>query len=200
STAMWNVYSQPFAVTRSCYIHVMAIRPGFEESVHTHLDMTLVEPEPQISGSLTISHRFDEDNNKYFITIEPDDKSLAEGTYTIHYTTDGSAPTLNSTVYHGEFPMPKEGGIVLAILKEAAKEYPGAVAQHSISYIPSGIEGIGSDRDDSAAVSVENGSIIAPEGSEVYDLAGRRVASTALRPGIYIVRVPGAKAVKVKVD
>ncbi|MDE7452005.1 MAG: chitobiase/beta-hexosaminidase C-terminal domain-containing protein, partial [Paramuribaculum sp.] len=279
ANAQWNVYSQEFAVTKSCYIHAMAIRPGYEASVHTHITLTLAQPaqpvdfsvDPQagktivtmtaaagakifwstdkktwneytapvpftqqttvyayakegnrnsatvsmfvmiqttggtadaskMSGKLTISHRLDEENGKYLITIAPENESLAEGTYTIHYTTDGTTPTVNSTVYNGEFEMPKTGGVVLAILKEHAKEYPGEVAHLNISYIPTGIDGIDSDRDESDAVRAEGGNIIAPEGSEVYDITGRRVATTCLRSGIYIVKVPGAKAVKVKVD
>ncbi|MCI9608563.1 MAG: hypothetical protein HFJ94_10400, partial [Muribaculaceae bacterium] len=49
-------------------------------------------------------------------------------------------------------------------------------------------------------IRVEAGSIIAPEGSAVFDITGRRVNATGLRAGIYIVRTAGGKAVKVKVD
>ncbi|MDE5745795.1 MAG: chitobiase/beta-hexosaminidase C-terminal domain-containing protein, partial [Paramuribaculum sp.] len=199
ATAMWNVYSQPFAVTRSCYIHVMATRSGYEESVHTHLDMTLGEQHQLISVKPIISHRLNEENSKYLITIKPEDESLAEGTYTIHYTTNGSTPTTASQAYTGEFEMPQTGGVILAILKEHAKMHPSSVAHLNISYIPTDIEGIDSDRNGSD-VRAEGDSIIAPEGSEVYDINGRRVAATGLRSGIYIVKVPGAKAVKVKVD
>ncbi|MDE6651054.1 MAG: leucine-rich repeat protein [Paramuribaculum sp.] len=60
---------------------------------------------------------------------------------------------------------------------------------------PSSIDGIEADED--SAVRVEGGNIIAPEGSEVYDLNGRRVTANGLRPGIYIVRIPGGKSVKI---
>ncbi|MDE5744077.1 MAG: chitobiase/beta-hexosaminidase C-terminal domain-containing protein, partial [Paramuribaculum sp.] len=159
---------------------------------------TAVKDPAQVSGKPVISHRLTEDKTP-MITIQPEDESLAEGTYTIHYTTDGRTPTVNSTVYTGEFAMPKEGGLVLAILKENAKQHPSDVAHLNISYIPTDIEGIDSDRNGSD-VRTEGDSIIAPEGSEVYDINGRRVAATGLRSGIYIVKVPGAKAVKVKVD
>ena len=55
------------------------------------------------------------------------------------------------------------------------------------------------DSEEESAVRVEGGNIIAPEGSEVFDLNGRRVVASGLRPGIYIVRIPGGKAVKVRV-
>ena len=60
----------------------------------------------------------------------------------------------------------------------------------------SAIDSIGSDAN--RAVSVEGKCIIVPEGSEVIDLSGRRVSVTGLRPGIYIVRIPGGKAVKIR--
>ena len=60
----------------------------------------------------------------------------------------------------------------------------------------SGIEGV---EGDSAGVRVEGNAIVAPEGSKVYDLSGREVTPTSLNPGIYIVRIPGGKAVKVRV-
>lgn len=60
----------------------------------------------------------------------------------------------------------------------------------------SGIEGV---EGDSAGVRVDGNAIIAPEGSKVYDLSGREVTPSALTPGIYIVRIPGGRAVKVKV-
>ena len=61
----------------------------------------------------------------------------------------------------------------------------------------SAIDSIGSDAN--RAVRVEGNCIISPEGSEVFDLNGRRVAASGLRPGIYIVRIPGGKAVKIRV-
>ena len=61
----------------------------------------------------------------------------------------------------------------------------------------SGIEDIESDYN--GIVQIEGGDIIAPEGSEVFDLNGRRVKPTNLPNGIYIVHVPGSKAVKVMV-
>ena len=62
---------------------------------------------------------------------------------------------------------------------------------------PTGIDNIESEGE--SAVRVDGGNIIAPEGSEVFDLSGRRVSVTGLRPGIYIVRIPGGKAVKIRV-
>ena len=201
----WNVYGQPFAITKNCYIHAKAKREGYEESVHTHIQMILESGEgtqnpAKMSGRLVITHKENE-NGIPVVTIKPEDNTLAAGTYDIYYTTDGSTPTVDpKLLYKGPFEFP-EGGYVLAILKEASKEFPGEVASLNVWYVPTGIDGIDSDRTDSDAVRAEGGNIIAPEGSEVYDLSGRRVNANGLRRGIYIVRVPGAaKAVKIKVD
>ena len=201
----WNVYGHEFAVTKNCYIHAYSVAPGYEESGHTHIYMTLgkgddTQDPANMSGRLVITHQFNEEDVPV-ITIKPEDNTLAAGTYDIYYTTDGSTPTVDpKNLYKGPFEMPG-GGVVLAILKEAAKELPGKVASLNVWYVPTGIDGIDSDRTDSDAVRAEGGNIIAPEGSEVYDLSGRRVNATGLRRGIYIVRVPGAaKAVKIKVD
>ena len=201
----WNVYGHEFAVTKNCYIHAYSVAPGYEESGHTHIYMTLgkgddTQDPANMSGRLVITHQFNEEDVPV-ITIKPEDNTLAAGTYDIYYTTDGSTPTVDpKNLYKGPFEMPG-GGVVLAILKEAAKELPGKVASLNVWYVPTGIDGIDSDRTDSDAVRAEGGNIIAPEGSEVYDLSGRRVNANGLRRGIYIVRVPGAaKAVKIKVD
>ena len=83
---------------------------------------------------------------------------------------------------------------------EAGKA-PGKVANYNVWFLPSGIDGIDSDRTDNDAVRAEGGNIIAPEGSEVYDLGGRKVAAHGLRRGIYIVRLPGStRGIKIKVQ
>ncbi|MDE7452128.1 MAG: hypothetical protein K2M52_02205, partial [Paramuribaculum sp.] len=62
---------------------------------------------------------------------------------------------------------------------------------------PAGIDGV--EGDDENVVSFDGGNIIAPEGSEVFDLNGRKVKPERLHPGIYIVRVPGSRSIKVSV-
>lgn len=67
----------------------------------------------------------------------------------------------------------------------------------TVTASPTGIDEIEGEE---AQVRAEGGNIIAPEGSHVFDLNGRRVAATNLLSGIYIVRIPSGKAVKVMVD
>ena len=190
----WNKYGQPFTVAKSCYIHIYSVAPGYEQSSHTHIEMILGDESTKISGELVFSHVLNKDGDPV-ITIEPADKNLAPGTYDIYYTTDGTIPTVLSNRYTGEFVLPG-GGFVFAILKEANKE-PGKVANYNVWYAPSGIGVIESNGEN--AVRIEGGNIIAPEGSEVFDLNGRRVASKGLRSGIYIVHIPGGKSLKVSV-
>ena len=46
-------------------------------------------------------------------------------------------------------------------------------------------------------VAVDGNTILAPQGSAVFDLSGRRVSGISLRPGIYIVAVPSGRTVKI---
>lgn len=58
--------------------------------------------------------------------------------------------------------------------------------------------GISSTVVDNVDITISGNSIIAPQGSEVYNVAGQRCRATGLQPGIYIVRTAG-KSVKVVV-
>ena len=71
-----------------------------------------------------------------------------------------------------------------------------ATCEVTVTAKQTAIDGVDSDLQD--AVRVEGNSIIAPEGSVVYDLNGRRVKATNLAKGIYIVRTPDGKSVKVR--
>ncbi|MDE5839092.1 MAG: Ig-like domain-containing protein, partial [Paramuribaculum sp.] len=105
-----------------------------------------------------------------------------------------SEPTVASVDASGNVTAIKEGTAIIT-----ATTSNGLTATCTVTVVakPAGIEGV--EADGESAVKVEGGNIIAPEGSEVFDLNGRRVAANGLRPGIYIVRIPGGKAVKVLV-
>ncbi len=60
-----------------------------------------------------------------------------------------------------------------------------------------GIEDINDEA--AAAVFVEGSRIIAPEGSAIYDLAGRRLGGGEMPAGIYVVHTPDGASVKVAV-
>ncbi len=206
-----STYTGPFALTETDIVYAYAMEAGKDNSPVSHKLVVVVaeedeEPEPEpvipqekMSGKVVITSHIGE-NGEPVVSIAPADNTLAAGSYEIFYTTDENVTLTpaTGTLYTGEFELPG-GGLVMAILKEKAKEYAGEVAHLNISAIPSEISGIDSEERDSN-VRVEAGNIIAPEGSEVFDLTGRRVNATGLRAGIYIVRIPGGKALKVKVD
>ncbi|MDE6050010.1 MAG: Ig-like domain-containing protein, partial [Paramuribaculum sp.] len=70
-----------------------------------------------------------------------------------------------------------------------------ASCEVTVTAKPAGIDGVDSD---DAQVWVEGGKIVAPDGSEVFDLNGRRVKPTGISSGIYLVRVPNGKTVKIR--
>ena len=105
---------------------------------------------------------------------------------------------LPPTVHTSSFEQSVYGKATLSVSDSAETAYHNdEVWQLFFNNTPTGIENIESIEDNK--VHIEGGDIIAPESSEVYDLNGRRVNHKGLRPGIYIVRIPGSKAIKVKV-
>ncbi len=201
-----KAYSVPFAVESTVIVYATAKENGKVESPVTHRLVTVeagattpVDP-AKVSGKVIISARTN-DKDVPVVTIVPADNTLPEGSYSIYYTTDESATLTPSAefLYDGPFEMP-EGGIVLAILMENGKEYPGEVASLNVWFVPTAIDGIDSDTTGSEGIRAEGANIIAPEGSAVFDITGRRVNANGLRAGIYIVRTPAGKAVKVKID
>ncbi|MDE5835986.1 MAG: hypothetical protein K2H50_03140, partial [Paramuribaculum sp.] len=105
---------------------------------------------------------------------------------------------LPPAVYTSSFEQSVYGKATLSVSDSAEIAYHNdEVWQLFFNNTPTGIENIESIEDNK--VHIEGGDIIAPENSEVYDLNGRRVNHKGLRPGIYIVRIPGSKAIKVKV-
>ena len=84
-----------------------------------------------------------------------------------------------------------------AIITASAANGMTASCTVNVTAQTTGIQGVAGDRTDS--VRVEGSNIIAPKGSAIYNLNGRRVKATNLPSGIYIVRIPGGKAVKIRV-
>lgn len=160
------------------------------------------QPDPtKVSGKVKVELDTESDLTKVTITLAPAE-AIADGTYQIWYAFNPTAECVpgnngNMTLYTAPIER-KEGGRLVAILIENGK-VAGEPADQYITLIPTDIDGIDSDRREDE-IRVEAGSIIAPEGSAVFDITGRRVNATGLRAGIYIVRTAGGKAVKVKVD
>ena len=201
----WTRYTAAVPFTDATMLWAYA-KEGNRKGEVSSMNVMVAEPEPtpeepeKFSGKVIISAKTN-DKDVPVVTIVPADNTLPEGSYSIYYTTDESATLTPSAefLYDGPFEMPN-GGIVLAILMENGKEYPGEVASLNVWFVPTAIDGIDSDTIGSEGIRAEGGNIIAPEGSAVFDITGRRVNATGLRAGIYIVRTPAGKAVKVKID
>ena len=117
---------------------------------------------------------------------------------TIYYTTEAGKKLPGEGVrYDGPVVM-KESGVIIAVMviegRPASQAY-----ETNVWVVPvvTGIEDVDADRQES--VRAEGNDIVAPAGSEVYDIAGRRVRPNGLASGIYIVRTPDGKAVKVRI-
>ena len=181
-------------------VYAYATEEGKADSEVTHalvrINAPAEIPADKISGKVRFDVKEAEDGSAMIVTIEPDTE--VSGDYTIYYLinpTENVTPE-NGIVYTTPISM-TEGGRIMAILVESGK-IAGEPADVNVWLIPTGIDGIGADSSDS--VRVEGGSIIAPEGSSVFDITGRRVNATGLRAGIYIVRTADGNAVKVKVN
>jgi len=187
-----------FEVTKTAIVYARIKEPGKIAGAVSHVLVEVVEPvvpADKISGKVRFDVKEAEDGSAMIVTIEPDTE--VSGEYTIYYLinpTENVTPE-NGTVYTTPISM-KEGGRIIAILVESGK-IAGEPADVNVWLIPTGIDGIGADSIDS--VRVEGNSIIAPEGSAVFDITGRRVNATGLRAGIYIVRTADGKSVKVKI-
>ncbi|MDE6048353.1 MAG: chitobiase/beta-hexosaminidase C-terminal domain-containing protein, partial [Paramuribaculum sp.] len=145
------------------------------------------------SSQVTFSIIKDNDGNP-LVQLSPRE-SLEEGTYSIYYTTSvNEIPTIsNDMLYTKPFPVP-ESRVVLAILI-INRKVDGGVTTLNV-WDTTAISAVGSDNSE---VRVENGCIIAPEGSQIFTTTGVKVSAANLRSGIYLVRTPAGKTVKVMV-
>ncbi len=75
----------------------------------------------------------------------------------------------------------------------------GMTATCAITVIPATVGIAGVEGDDSTEVTTEGSSIIAPAGSKIYDINGRRVSGSNLAAGIYIVITPDGESHKIKI-
>ena len=206
----WAKYAAPVEFTKAASIRAYAMEGKKKGAVSSMYVMVLdrqqpdepstpVEPgdEAKRSGAVEFSWVADTDGVPV-VTITPADKSITA--YSIYYTVDSRKQLAETPecLYTGSFRL-EEGGIVMAMLVEQGKK-AGQVQEVHIWYVPTSTGDTSADSataDD--AVTAEGDTILAPAGSEAYDLTGRRVAMSGLRAGVYIVRLPGGKAVKVSV-
>ena len=163
----------------------------------TPTDPTKPGTSDKVSGKVKVNIDNESDVNKVIVTIVP--AGNVDGEYAIYYSinADEHLTPENGILYTTPIEL-TEGSRVMAILVEKGKA-AGELADIFVTVTPAEIDGIDADRAEEA-VSVSGNDIVAPEGSMVFDLMGRRVNATSLRTGIYIVRTPAGKAVKVRID
>ncbi|MCI9608586.1 MAG: hypothetical protein HFJ94_10515 [Muribaculaceae bacterium] len=195
-----HTYNAPFTIGETAIVYATASVAGKAESPVAHLLVVVSNEEPiipadKISGKVTFTLDDTSDPTKVTVYLAPEQGLTGTIYYLINPT--GEVTPDNGLVYKNPIEM-TEGGRIVAILVESGK-YAGEPTDIAVWLIPTDINGIDSEeREDE--IRAEGSDIIAPEGSEVFDITGRRVSTTGLRAGIYIVRTPGGKAVKVKVD
>ncbi|MDE5687719.1 MAG: chitobiase/beta-hexosaminidase C-terminal domain-containing protein [Paramuribaculum sp.] len=198
-----TVYSAPLTFTEETLVHACLQEPGKSKgAVYSIQVMVMDYPEvPEVpedieakGNSLRFSQNITEEG-WVVVTIEP--VTPVEGG-TIYYTTEAGKKLPGEGIRYEAPVVMKESGVIIAVMtiegKPASQAYETTVWVVPVTTGIDGIEGEGE-----SAVRVDGSDIIAPEGSEVYDLTGRRVNPTGLAGGVYIVRTPGGKAVKVRV-
>lgn len=198
-----KTYTAPFAIRSTMLVYATAQVEGKTESSVAYKLVKVTgsetpEPADRISGRV----KFDVDDSqpgKVIVYITPENEITGE--YEIYYTTTPGVTLTpaTGTLYNKETGVEiTESKSFSAILVEKGKEQ-GELCDFNVWVSPSvtGIDGI--EGDSESAVRADGDSIIAPEGSEVFDITGRRVNPTGLAGGVYIVRTPDGKVIKVRI-
>ena len=153
-------------------------------------------PGDKVSGAVTLTHKLVGDEVHVFLA--PADMDNVAANWTIHYRINGDEEKVIDAANVNDPIKLTEASRIEAYLLE-----PGMAKGESIDMLigatPAEIDGIDADRAEEV-VSVSGNDIVAPEGSMIFDLMGRRVNPTSLRTGIYIVRTPAGKTFKVRID
>lgn len=204
-------YKSALTFTEATVVHACVQESGKAKGAVQSIHVMVVDipdtpeipdvPDPAtVSGAVkfTVDDSEKEETGKVYVILTPEDENVND--YKIYYSTE-SGETLTpetGTLYTDPIEI-SETTYIMAILVENGKT-AGEVTAVNVWVSPktTGIDGIGNDGD-ADRVRVEGDSIIAPDGSEIFDISGRRVSADGLRKGIYIVRTPDGKAVKVMI-
>ena len=124
-TADSSVYSSPIALTETVTVKAFAAADGYDDSETAEKECTYVAP---VAATPVIT---DEDN-KVTITCETEDA-------VIYYTTDGSAPTAESTKYEAPFDVTATVTVKAVATKEGYTD--SEVASAEVEYVAPGTVG-----------------------------------------------------------
>lgn len=147
--------------------------------------------------------------NGSIIMLDVTDSNIDENDIKCYYAVSGTndwkvfpvQKTADSGVYSATLNnLPTDVDVSIYDLRFCLADRHGNSAVQTIegAMTCSSQSGISSPVTDNVDITVSGNSIIAPQGSEVYNVAGQRCPATGLQPGIYIVRTAG-KSVKVVV-
>lgn len=178
-SGQWHRYSEPFEVSASATVEAYADEADFERNFATPLTVTRMEQ----CGAVTITETYAADGTAT-VSLAADEEG------TIRYTFDGTDPYTSSTarIYTEPFEL-KVTAKIRAYLSAPGKADGAETA--SVIQVTLIVDAITAPDATHSDVRVENGRITAPEGTRIYDLAGRLLPTDAILPrGIYIVILP----------
>lgn len=191
-------YEAPIEITADAVVRAILVESGKAPGLEAVLAVTIPQqPEAsQASGRVKFVMGESEGGNP-LVTICPED-DLAAGSYSIFFTLSSSSPleAVEEMLYNAPIEV-SESTVVRAMLVEKGKT-PGAECSAHV-WVTTAIDGVPSGND-TEKVRVEGGRVVAPEGTALYDLSGRRLdIRQALHRGVYIAVLPGGASVKVAV-
>lgn len=124
-----SLYAGPFALTNSATIKARAFQNGFKDSPVVTAIFT-VTPTPRLPQTTVIPNG---GSHRDSVTV-----TLANGTEgaKIHYTTDGSEPTVSSPLYGGPFALSSSATIKARAVKDGFKDSPVATVMFTVTPTP----------------------------------------------------------------
>lgn len=188
----------PVEITADAVVRAILVENGKAPGAEAVLAVSIPQrpAQPEVSGRVRFELSENSTGNPV-VTILPEE-SLADGSYAIYYTLSPTA-TLDATDdmrYSAPIELTQSAPI-RAMLVESGKT-PGSECITHV-WVTTGIDGIEAGGQE-PVVRAEGNRIIAPQGSQIFDLSGRAVnAASALSRGIYIVRIPDGTAIKVAI-
>lgn len=193
-----QLYTKPLEFTAETQLYACIQQPGYGKGKPTAIYvMVKGSTDEKTSGRITFAVNYRQDGAAV-VTLSPEE-NLVPDSYHIYYTTDPSV-TLSPTT--GLLYNPSTGvvmtssGVLMAILVESGKR-PSAVSTTNVwIFTPTALDTIENDSDNKG-FSIDGNNVNLPAGAQIYDIAGRRVRPTALKPGIYIVNIPGQSPMKI---
>ena len=182
-TADSSVYSSPITLTKTVTVKAFAAADGYDDSETAEKECTYVAP---VAAAPVIT----DSDNKVTITCE------TEGAV-IYYTTDGSAPTAESTKYEAPFDVTATVTVKAVATKEGYTD--SEVASAEVEYVAPGTVGTPKITQDGNTVTIT----CATTGATIYytiDGTAPTTASTEYTAAITLTKDITIKAFAVKAE